>query len=81
MDREKINTSLLVIIEGLLALNAYGIFSRPSIEDIDARIELSEKRIDSHLTATEQNIDARIQHWTQHFGTHFSNEIVRRSNR
>ena len=80
MDREKIHTTLLVFIAGLLALNAYATFSRPSLEEIEARIKLSEQRTESRITMNEQYIDSRIQHWAQHFGSHFSNEIIRKSN-
>jgi len=51
MNKSNLNTILLLICIVLLVICAYGIYSRPSLEEIDAR----------------------IMHWGQHFGQHFSN--------
>ena len=52
MKNNKLNTVLLLICIALLSACVYGIYSRPTLKEIDAR----------------------IMHWEQHFGAHFSQQ-------
>jgi len=79
MDKSKINTGLLVIITGLLVINAIGVYSKPSIAEIDARIQHWSQHYGQHFANVNSNpsmaeIDARIQYWGQHYGQHFANK-------
>lgn len=53
MKRENFNTVLLLICIILLAMCAYGIYSRPTLQEIDERIMHWEQHYGAHFSAVK----------------------------